>query len=268
MNTPTRPNAAPSRIAKVGLLAVRVHESSSDMAADAAALARQHLCDALKTRATARVIFACATSQIQFLAALAAQPGIDWSRVTVFHMDEYLGIGADHPASFRRFLREHLVQRVHPGCVHYLKGDALEPIAEALRYADILQESPIDVCCLGVGENGHIAFNDPAVANFTDPLQVKMVKLDEISRQQQVGEGCFPNLESVPQYALTLTIPALCAARQMICIVPERRKAQAIRMALGGPVTTACPASFLRQQSHATLCLDAEAASEVDWSAV
>jgi glucosamine-6-phosphate deaminase len=160
------------------------------------------------------------------------------------------------------------VQKVHPGVVHYLEGDALEPIAEAMRYASLLQESPVDLCCLGVGENGHIAFNDPAVAHFTDPFQVKMVKLDEISRQQQVGEGCFPKLESVPQYALTLTIPALCAARQMICIVPERRKAQAIRMALGGPVTTACPASFLRQQSHATLCLDAAAASEVEWSAL
>lgn len=258
-------NPAP-RLAKAGLLAVRVHENSSGMAADAANLTGQHLRDALKARAKASVIFACATSQIEFLAALAVQPGIDWSRLTVFHMDEYLGIGAGHPASFRKFLREHLVQRTHPGWVHYLEGDALEPMAEAMRYADLLQESPIDVCCLGVGENGHIAFNDPAVANFTDPLQVKIVKLDDVSRLQQVGEGCFPKLEAVPQYALTLTIPALCAARQMICIVPERRKAQAIRMALGGPVTTACPASFLRQQSHATLCLDADAASEVDWA--
>jgi glucosamine-6-phosphate deaminase len=238
------------------------------MAADAASLARQHLCNALNERGSASVIFACATSQVEFLAALVALTAIDWSRITVFHMDEYLGIGADHPASFRRFLREHLIGPVQPGCVHYLEGDALEPMAEAMRYADLLQERPIDLCCLGVGENGHIAFNDPAVANFNDPLQVKIVKLDDVSRLQQVGEGCFPKLETVPQYALTLTIPALCATRQMLCVVPEHRKARAIRMALCEPVSPACPASFLRRQSHATLCLDTDAASEVDWAAI
>ena len=259
-------NSGPVRLAQAGLLAVRVQENSRDMAADAAELAREHLRDALKARGEASVIFACATSQIQFLAALAAQPGIDWSRITVFHMDEYLGVGAGHPASFRRFLREHLVERVHPGCVRYLEGDALEPMAEAMRYADLLQERSIDLCCLGVGENGHIAFNDPSVADFEDPLRVKIVRLDEASRLQQVGEGCFSNLEAVPQYALTLTIPALCDARHMLCVVPERRKAQAIRMALCGPVTTGCPASFLRRQSQATLCLDGDAAGEVDWT--
>lgn len=259
---------APIRLAEAGLLAVRVHPNSSAMAADAAIIARQHLCDALKKRGFASAIFACATSQIEFLAALAAQPEMDWNRVTVFHMDEYLGIDASHPASFRRFLREHLVQRVNPGCVHYMEGDALEPMAAALRYAQLLSEHPIDLCCLGVGENGHIAFNDPAVADFTDPLAVKIVKLDQASRLQQVGEGCFPCLEAVPQYALTLTIPALCAARHMVCIVPEKRKARAIATALCGSVTPACPASFLRKQSHATLCLDADSASEVDWAAL
>lgn len=268
MNTRSHQDPTPIRLAKAGLLAVRVHEDSSAMALDAADLAGQHLRNTLKERNSASVIFACATSQVQFLAALVAQPGIDWSRITVFHMDEYLGINANHPASFRRFLREHLIQHVHPGIVNYMEGDALEPVGEVLRYTKLLLERPIDLCCLGVGENGHIAFNDPAVASFTDPLQVKIVKLDNASRLQQVGEGCFPNLEAVPQYAITLTIPTLCAASHMVCVVPDQRKARAIRMALCGPITTACPASYLRQQAHATLCLDAAAACEVDWAGV
>lgn len=268
MDTRPTKHPTPLRIAEAGRLTVRVHGSSGAMAADAGELARQHLCFALKERGSASVIFACATSQVQFLASLTTRPGIDWSRITVFHMDEYLGIDASHPASFRRFLNEHLVERVHPGCVHYMEGDALEPMAAAMRYANLLQERPVDLCCLGVGENGHIAFNDPAVAQFEDPLQVKIVKLDPSSRLQQVGEGCFSKLEAVPQYALTLTIPALCAARHMLCVVPERRKAHAIGMTLCGPITPACPASFLRRQSHATLCLDADSGSEVDWTVV
>lgn len=137
----------------------------------------------------------------------------------------------------------------------------MEPLAECERYTWLLKAQPIDLCCLGIGENGHIAFNDPPVANFDDPHSVKIVKLDHDCRQQQVGEGHFPSMDSVPQYALTLTIPMLCSAKRMLCIAPEKRKAKAVKEALEGPITTACPASFLRKQSHATLFLDPDSSA-------
>jgi glucosamine-6-phosphate deaminase len=176
-------------------------------------------------------------------------------------MDEYLGVPDSHSASFRRFLRERFVDLVHPGQVHYLRGDAEEPIKECARYASLLRAEPIDLCCLGIGENGHVAFNDPAVADFEDPSTVKLVQLDEACRGQQVGEGHFPNLEAVPRYAFTLTVPALCSAGRMLCVVPERRKADAVRATLRDTPSTACPASILRRQPQATLFLDADSAS-------
>ncbi|MBP7946837.1 MAG: glucosamine-6-phosphate deaminase [Verrucomicrobia bacterium] len=253
----------PMRTFTVDCLAVRVHSTQSHLAADAADAVARHLEQALEARPQAAAILASATSQIQFLDALAGRSEIDWSRVTVFHMDEYLGISADHPASFRRFMRERVESRLRPQVFHSIGGDCLEPLVECDRYAALLRAQPIDLCCLGIGENGHVAFNDPPVADFNDPRLVKLVKLDEPCRRQQVGEGCFPTLESVPQYAFSLTVPALCAARKMVCVVPERRKADAVRRALRGPVSTACPASILRRQPHATLFLDAESAAEV-----
>jgi len=172
-----------------------------------------------------------------------------------------LGIDPGHKASFRRYMRERVEARLHPRAFHYLEGDSLEPLAECDRYSRLLEAQPIDLCCLGIGENGHLAFNDPPVADFEDPRKVKIVKLDEACRLQQVGEGHFPNLDAVPQYALTLTIPMLCSARRMLCIVPEKRKAQAVKDSLQGPIDTACPGSILRKQTHATLFLDAESAS-------
>lgn len=242
---------------------MRVYATEPQMAADAARMAQQHLRDTLAAQGSAAVILASANSQIQFLEALLRLGEIDWSRVTLFHMDEYLGLSADHPASFRRFMRERVAQRVQPSIFHYIGGDAMEPLAECDRYAALLCAEPIDLCCLGIGENGHIAFNDPPVADFADPRMIKLVKLDEACRRQQVGEGHYPDLAAVPQYAFTLTVPTLCAARRMLCIVPEKRKAAAVRDALQGPVSTACPASFLRQQGHCTLFLDAESAGEL-----
>ena len=150
---------------------------------------------------------------------------------------------------------------MQPKVFHYLEGDAWLPIKECERYAQLLRAQPIDLCCLGIGENGHLAFNDPPVADFNDNRSVKIVRLDEACKRQQVGEGYFPNPESVPSHALTLTIPALCAAKKMICIVPERRKAEAVKAAVRGPVSTECPASILRRQAHCLLFLDAESAS-------
>lgn len=237
-------------------LEVRVYEDTDSLAEAAAAEAAAWLGLRLRERAAARVILASAASQIRFLAALTARPGIDWSRVTLFHMDEYLGLSAEHPASFRRFLREHVLSRVQPAAFHFIRGDAAEPLNEVERYATLLKEAPIDLCCLGIGENGHIAFNDPPVANFEDPRLVKLVALDEACRRQQVGEGWFADLESVPRYAYTLTIPALMSAERLIVVVPERRKAVAVRNTLFGPVEPRCPASILRRHPRATLFLD------------
>ncbi len=262
MSTSVEP-VKPMREFKAGALAVRIHESSELMARDAAATAHAHVREALSRQKTAAVILASASSQVRFLEVLVGLPGIDWSRLVLFHMDEYLGMSADHPASFRRFMRERVEAIVHPGAFHYIDGDASEPLKECGRYARLLGTHPIDLCCLGIGENGHIAFNDPPVADFADPSLVKLVKLDEVCRQQQVGEGCFPTLAAVPQYAFTLTIPALCSARKMVCVVPEKRKAQAVRGALSGPVTTVCPASILREQGHCALFLDEDSASLV-----
>jgi glucosamine-6-phosphate deaminase len=224
-------------------------------------MAHEYLRQLLISQGHAAAILASAASQVKFLDALARLPGLDWSRITLFHMDEYLGISSEHPASFRRFMRERVENRIRPHRFHYLEGDTLEPVNECERYASLLRAQPIDLCVLGIGENGHIAFNDPPVADFQDPLWVKLVKLDEPCRRQQVGEGAFPNFEAVPQYAFSLTIPALCSARKLLCVVPEKRKAEAVKAALQGPISTVCPASILRQQPHATLFLDADSAS-------
>jgi glucosamine-6-phosphate deaminase len=251
----------PVKTFTVDQLPVRVYTSQSDLARGAAEMAKTHLADVLAQNGRAAIILATGNSQIQFLEALIQLGVVDWSRLTLFHMDEYLGIDANHKASFRRYMKERVEQRVRPGKFHYLEGDALLPIDECERYSALLKAQPIDLCCLGVGENGHLAFNDPPVANFNDRHAVNVAKLDLACRQQQVNEGHFPNLEAVPQYALTLTIPTLCSAKKMICIAPETRKAKAIKEALQGPVSPACPASILRQQPHATLLLDRDSAS-------
>ena len=255
--------AAPAKTFQVDALAVRVYRQQKDMAQDVAQIAQKYLQEILAGQPSAAVILATGNSQIEFLEALIALGGVEWPRLILFHMDEYLGIGAGHKASFRRYMRERVEQRVKPRQFHYLEGDALLPLDECDRYTRLLQAQPIDLCCLGIGENGHIAFNDPPVANFTDPHRVKLVKLDQPCQQQQVNEGHFPSLEAVPQYAFTLTIPMLCSARRMLCIAPEKRKSKAVKDALQGSIDTACPASFLRRQPQATLFLDADSASEL-----
>ena len=176
-------------------------------------------------------------------------------------MDEYLGISSDHKASFRLYMKQRVESLVQPKAFHYLEGDALLPLDECDRYTQLLKEAPIDLCCLGVGENGHIAFNDPPVAQLDDAHWVKLVKLDDACKWQQVNEGHFESLETVPPYALTLTIPALCAARRLICLSPETRKAKAVQAALEGEIGASCPASALRNQPQATLYLDQDSSA-------
>lgn len=242
-------------------LAVRVYANQADLARDAARIAQAHLQEAIAVQGSAAVILATGNSQIQFLDELVRLGGVDWPKITLFHMDEYLGIAAGHAASFRRYLRERVEDRVKPRAFHYIEGDTALPLEECERYALLLRAQPIDLCCLGIGENGHLAFNDPPVASFDEDRAVKIVKLDEKSRRQQVNEGHFAQLDAVPQYALTLNIPMLCSAKKMLCIAPEKRKAEAVRNALCGPISTACPASFLRRQAHATLFLDTDSAA-------
>jgi len=240
---------------------VRVYASQAELAADAARMVQGFLTQCIAERGAASAILATGNSQICFLEELIKLGGVDWSKITLFHMDEYLGIDANHKASFRRYMRERVESRVRPKEFHYLEGDADQPLDECSRYADLLQAREVDLCCMGVGENGHIAFNDPHVAEFDDPWSVKLVKLDLKCRQQQVNEGHFPGVDQMPQFAYTLTIPTLCAVRKIVCIAPEQRKAQAIHNALKESVSTSCPASYLRTQRHAVLLLDTDSAS-------
>ncbi len=246
---------------QVEQLPVRAHATLAGMAEAAADDAAAVLREAIARSGRARAIIATGNSQDLFLENLTRRPGIDWAKVTLFHMDEYLGMPMTHPASFRKYLKERLFDRVNPGEAQYLEGDALEPLKAIRAYAAALAAAPVDLCCLGIGENGHLAFNDPPVADFADPEPIKLVKLDEKCRLQQVGEGHFPNFDAVPAYAITLTIPTLCRVGRMIAVVPEKRKAQAVKDALEGPIATACPGSFLRRQPHAVLYLDGDSSS-------
>ena len=176
-------------------------------------------------------------------------------------MDEYVGMPSSHPASFARWLRTHLAERVNGGTFHYLAGDAADLDAEIDRYARAMAAAPIDLCFIGFGENGHIAFNDPHEADFQDPKPIKRVKLDEKCRMQQVGEGHFANLDAAPTEAVTLTCPTLMSAKEVIAVVPEKRKAQAVKDALEGPLSTQCPASLVLTHPSATIYLDKDSAS-------
>jgi glucosamine-6-phosphate deaminase len=208
----------------------------------------------------ARVLFASAPSQIEFLHALGETPGIDWGRVAAFHVDEYLRFPARAPQAFGQFLLEHLFDRVRPGNVWFLDGNAAV-IAEIERYGRLLREGPLDLACVGVGENGHLAFNEPNSTDFDDPALLRVVALDERSRMQQVHDGYFDTLDAVPMKAITLTVPAIMAARTIVCVVPGPTKGTALRQMLCGPVSPACPASVLRRHRDAALYADVEAAS-------
>lgn len=254
---PTRPE----RVFVANSLTVKIFPNQESLAEAAAAETGTYLNHLLNTQPTARLILATGNSQILFLSRLIESKAVDWDRIELFHMDEYLGLPASHSASFQHYMKERVETKAKPKAFHYLTGDALLPLDECNRYERLLAQAPIDLCCLGVGENGHLAFNDPPVADFEDPRPVKIVKLDDACKQQQVGEGHFPSLDAVPNYAFTLTIPTLCAAKKIVCLAPEQRKSKAIRTALQEPISTTCPASVLRYHSRATLFLDTDSAS-------
>ncbi|WP_240419427.1 glucosamine-6-phosphate deaminase [Paenibacillus periandrae] len=236
-------------------LKVKVFDTRAAMGQQAALDVAGKMKQLLGSQPRLRMIFAAAPSQNEVLAGLAVMDGLDWSRVTVFHMDEYIGLSGDAPQAFGKFLKDRLFDRVQPDEVHIINsaGDIAQ---EAERYSRLLAEAPIDIVCLGIGENGHIAFNDPPFADFQDPLLVKPVELDLECRQQQVNDGCFAGLDQVPTHALTLTIPALSSGKHLFCSVPGPLKREAVKQTLHGPISTACPASILRQHDDCTLYAD------------
>lgn len=253
----------PMREMTYGQLDVRVYPTNQEMGRAAAQETAALLQQAVAQRGMANMVLAAANSQLTFLHALREMPGLPWKAIQVLHMDEYLNLPPGHPASFSLFLRRHLVDHVPIGAFYPVPGHPANVEAACRAYELLLKAHPVDVCCLGIGENGHVAFNEPPVADFDDATWVKQVALDEVSRCQQVGEGHYASLSEVPTHALTMTIPALRAARKMICIVPETRKASAVRGTLLGPVSTDCPASILRETPHAVLYLDADAAGQI-----
>jgi glucosamine-6-phosphate deaminase len=249
-----------AKIFLVDALTIRSYDRADELAADAAKITQSYLQYLLARQDTATVVLATGNSQIKFLANLIRLGGIDWSRIVFFHLDEYLGIDANHPASFRRYLHEQVEEKVNPAAFHYIEGDTMQPLAECDRYTKLLLSQPIDLCCLGLGGNGHLAFNEPPVADFHDPQYIKLVKLEFSTRQQQVNQGYFTEISDVPKYAFTLTIPAICLAKQIFCFAPGKHKSTAVQQMLKGAIAPSCPATILRTQAQATLFLDADSA--------
>lgn len=245
---------------RYGEMDVVVYDSEQEVGEAAANDLARILDEAIVSRGKASVILATGNSQDAFVAALVKIDTIDWSRVSIFHMDEYLGISRDHPASFRRWMRDRLVDVVHPATFYGLDGDAPDVEAETSRYAQLLQEHEPVACVLGIGENGHLAFNDPP-ADFNTANVLQIITLAEASRRQQVSEGHFKTIEDVPARAITLTIPALLQPAHVLAVVPESRKASAVRAALEGPITPDLPASLLRSLPHVKLYLDRDSSA-------
>ncbi len=261
MNSPDTIN--PIRCLQYDRLPVEVYADREAMGVAAALDARQMLQDALEHNGFANMILATGNSQLSFLYALCEFDDIDWKHVRIFHMDEYIGIDPQHPASFPLFLHKHIIDRIQPGEFFPISGEADAVEATIRMYDELLHRYPADLVALGFGENGHLAFNDPPYALFGDPVWVKVVTLDERSRRQQVGEGHFGSLDEVPRQAITLTIPALLAAKHVLAIVPEARKADAVHACLTEPVSEDRPGSVLRTVEHAKLYLDPESAAEL-----
>ena len=252
---------APQKRWLVDKLPVELYASNDELGQAAANKAQQILKKAINQKGFANLILATGNSQLTFLKALRNLEGIDWKKVRIFHMDEYIGINPSHPASFPLFLENHFLQFTKPGHFHPIPSVPSDVSSACKTYEALIRQHPADLVAMGWGENGHIAFNDPPDAHFDDPHWVKVVDLAEESRLQQVGEGHFTSLNKVPKQAITLTIPALLAPVHILCIVPEARKASAVKACLYESVDESRPGSILRTISHATLLLDQDSAS-------
>ncbi len=243
-------------------LKIEVYENVEELGKAAAISVAKKLNEAIAKDGSTNLILATGASQFQFLEHLQQQK-IDWKKITVFHLDEYLGMPVTHPASFRKYLKERILDKVQPKKVYYLEGDAPDIEATVAQYEELLRNHPIEVACIGIGENGHIAFNDPPVADFNDPKLVKVVELDDACRKQQLGEGWFPTFDDVPTHALSLTISAIMACKHISCVVPDERKAEAVLNTVNAEISTACPATILRTHPDTILYLEKKSASKL-----
>ena len=272
------PDLPDSKHLQVDRLTVKIYNSSTDLAIGAARSAQNYLQSLLNKQETVSIVLATGNSQLQFLDLFVTASDLDWSRIVLYHLDEYLGIAAQHPGSFRYYLQKKVANKIAPRQFHFIEGDAPQPLAECRRYSQLLQQQPIDLCLLGIGDNGHLAFNEPSVADKRDrecaseavravPRRsrdrdtIKIVKLESKTRQQQVNGGYFPDLKSVPQYAYTLTIPTICQAQKIFCLAPGLHKAEVVRKTLKAAISTNFPATVLRTQSQAILWCDIDSFS-------
>ena len=240
------------------LLGVKIYEDREKMGFYAAKDISEYISKLLKNKEEINIVFAAAPSQNDVLKSLVADKTIEWNRINAFHMDEYIGLEKGDPRRFGNFLNKYIFGLVPFKSINYIGGINENVEEEIKRYVELLEKNPIDIVIMGIGENGHIAFNDPGVADFHDKEIVKIVALDEICRQQQVNDGCFADIKEVPTHAITLTIPTLIKARHLFCIVPAKSKAKAVYKTIFGDVSETCPASILRLQSNAILYLDNE----------
>jgi len=239
-----------------------IYKTKQEMGNAAAAQAADAIKQAIEEKGEANIILATGTSQFETIKSLTSS-GIDFSKVTMFHLDEYIGLPADHPASFRKYLKERFVDKVPAlKAVHFVEGDAENPQQECQRLGDIIAKNPIDVALIGIGENGHLAFNDPP-ADFETEQPYIIVELDEKCRAQQMGEGWFKTLEQVPRRAISMSIRQIIKSACLIVSVPEKRKAEAVKNALEGKVTNICPASILQTHKSCKIFLDSDAASQL-----
>lgn len=246
----------------IRIMIININSTKEETGYSAAEKAAEILCDVLASKSKACFVAATGASQFEFLDSLCKLEGIDWGRTEMFHLDEYVGLPASHPGSFRHYLSERLVEKVHPDKVYFIEGDALDAMSESERISEIISKKEIDVAFIGIGENGHIAFNDPP-ADFVTEKPYLIVDLDEKCRKQQVGEGWFRSLEEVPQKAITMSVRQIMKANRIICTCPNKRKAKAVRdcLSANSPITPINPASMLKKHEKAFIFLDAESAS-------
>lgn len=249
---------------KINRITVRISESRQGMGEDAAVMVKRKMEELLAMQPFINMIFAAAPSQNEFLDALVKHAGPEWKRVNAFHMDEYVGLEKHAPQLFANYLKSRIFQKLPFRSLNFIDGNTADPASECSRYARLLEEFPPDIVCLGIGENTHIAFNDPHIADFNDAEWVKIVDLDFRSRQQQVNDGCFATLDEVPSLAITLTVPALFAGRYLYCIVPGSTKADAVFKSLNEEITPAYPATILRKHNNAIIFLDRDSSKFLD----
>ena len=249
------------RTLKKDLLNVNIYETREEMGNAAASDIKARILSLLEIKESINMIFAAAPSQNEVLLALATDKEIPWNRVNAFHMDEYIGLSADAPQGFGNFLKDHIFGLADFKSVSYIDITAEDAEMECDRYASLLAKYPTDIVVMGIGENGHIAFNDPPVADFNDKKAVKPVELDEICRNQQVNDGCFAKIDDVPKAAITLTVPTLFAGDYLFCIVPAKTKAKAVKATLCDDINEKCPATVLRRHKSAILYLDSDSSS-------